>query len=140
MIPDPVDRSAWIEIACDDTVVHRWQVSGFELLAPQSLAGKPLMRGFNKWASHIFTGEALMAATMLQRGVFVARGRQHVVDRGDPVPLSRATGMNGRCWSYSNERWADGFGSLAFVRDFSTAVRTEKLPPAIRTRLKDAGR
>lgn len=140
VIPDTVDGAAWISIACDDVVVHRWQVSGFDLLAPEPLAGQPLMRGFMRWAAEAFASDALMAATMLQRGVFVARGRQHIVDRGAPVPLSHAAGMNGMCWSYSAERWASGFGSLDFVRDFSTTVRAETLPLSVRTRLKDAGR
>lgn len=140
VIPDSVDGAAWITIMRDDVILHRWQVRGFELLAPDSLAGKPLMRGFIKWATQAFTGDELMAATMLQRGVFVARGRQHIVDQGRPVPLSRAAGMNGMCWSYSDERWESGFGSLDFVRDFSTTVRAETLPQTIRTRLKDAGK
>lgn len=140
VVPDPVDGGAWIAIARDGAPVHRWRIAGFEVLAPAPLAGRPLMRGFIKWAAEAFAGDALMAATMLQRGVFVARGRQHIVDRGDPVPLSRAAGMDGMCWSYSGDRRDSGFGTLGFVRDFTRAVRPETLPQHIRTRLKDAGK
>lgn len=138
-VPDPRAGRAWVTIHCDGDLIHRWQVAGFEMRAPVALAGRPLMRGFMKWARDTFTGRALLAATMLQRGLFVARGRQHIVDRGKPPALSNASGMEGMCWSYSGDRWATGLGTLDFVRDFSDTVQPEQLPDHIRERLKESG-
>ncbi|MFW2829437.1 DUF2889 domain-containing protein [Sphingomonas sp. ID0503] len=137
LVPDQVDTPAWITIARDGEIIHRWQLSGFQLSAPAALAGHPLMSGFIKWASRSFAGDALMAATMLQRGVFVARGRQHIIDKGQPPALSDAPGMAGMCWSYSGERWAQGRGALNYVRDFTLGVTPATLPNHVIDRLRD---
>lgn len=139
LIPDARAGAAWITIRRNDRLIHRWRIAGFEVTGPQPYGGRPLMRGFMKWAREAFSGDALLAATMLQRGVFVARGRQHIVDRAPSQPLSSASGMEGMCWSYSAERWNHGHGTLNYVQDFSDAVRPEALPDHIKERLEEAG-
>lgn len=138
-IPDQVDAPVWIEIARDGATVHRWQVANHQIVAPSMLAGRPMMKGFMAWARATFDDEALLAATMLQRGLFVARGREHVVDQGEPMPLARAEGMAGMCWSYSGERFEYAMGALGYVRDFTAGVTSEKLPPHVAARLQGAG-
>lgn len=133
------DASVWITISRDGASAHRWGVSEFEMTSPEQFSGKPLRRGFMKWAAAAFKGDELMAATMLQRGLFVARGRQHIVDQGSPMPLSRAEGMAGMCWAYSEDRLANGRGNIGYVRDFTEAVRPETLPQHVRERLREAG-
>ena len=90
------------------------------------------------WARATFEGEDLLAATMLQRGMFVARGREHIVDQGDRAPLASAKGMAGRCWSYSGSRLKQATGSLGYVRDFTREVIRETPPPSIAARLQGA--
>lgn len=136
-IPDQGDAPVWIEIARDGAVVHRWQVANHHIVAPSTLAGQPTMKGFMAWARAAFDDDALLAATMLQRGLFVARGREHIVDQGEPMPLARAEGMAGMCWSYSGERREYAMGALGYVRDFTAGVTSEKLPPP--ARLQGAG-
>jgi hypothetical protein len=138
-VPDQIDHPVWIIIARNHVTVHRWQIANFRMLAPTSLADNPLMAGFMRWASPLFSGEALLAATMLQRGLFVARGRQHIVDRAPPTPLASASGMAGMCWSYSDDRLLGGTGSLNYVRDFTNGVRVETPPPHVAQGLKDTG-
>jgi hypothetical protein len=139
VIPDQGQNPSAIEISRGDQVIHRWQVARFEVTSPDPLAGAPLMRGFMNWASATFSGDELLAAIMLQRGFFVARGRQHIVDQGKPVALSRFQGMAGMCWSYSDDRRKKGRGSLGYVRDFSRSVRRGTLPQHVEDRLRKAG-
>lgn len=139
LIPDAREGVSRITICRDDRLIHQWQIAGFDMVGPQPYGGRPLMRGFMKWASEAFSGDVLLAATMLQRGLFVARGRQHIVDRAPSQPLSSASGMEGSCWSYSAERWKEGHGTVNYVQDFSDAVRPEALPDHIKERLKEAG-
>ncbi|MFA7584701.1 MAG: hypothetical protein WCY11_00685 [Novosphingobium sp.] len=94
------------------------------------------MSGFRKWAAHMFAGDALLAATMLQRGIFVARGRRHIVDQGEPTPLANAAGMVGMCRAYSGEYLSHGVGTLDYVRDFTATVQPEIAPRHIDQRLK----
>jgi hypothetical protein len=136
-VPDQAGSPVWIEIDRDGQVVHRWQVGSSQVVLPADFAEKPLMGGFINWARKAFSGDELLAATMLQRGLFVARGRQHIVDQGEPVALSRANGMAGMCWSYSEDRWLKGQGTLGYVRDFSRSVQPETLPQHVQDRLRD---
>ncbi|WP_404478619.1 DUF2889 domain-containing protein [Novosphingobium sp. BL-52-GroH] len=138
-IPDQAEAPVWISITRDGTIVHRWHVAACRITAPARFAGRPLMSGFMRWASDAFQGDALLAATMLQRGLFVARGRQHVVDRAPPMPLANAAGMAGMCWAYSHDRRLGGMGSLGYVRDFTDGVEEETPPPHVARRLKNPG-
>ncbi|GLK46030.1 MULTISPECIES: DUF2889 domain-containing protein [Novosphingobium] len=138
-VPDQIDAPVWIGIGRDGTYIHRWQIADFRVVAPEEFAGKPLMSGFMRWAGEAFADFSLLAATMLQRGLFVARGRQHIVDHAPPTPLASAEGMAGMCWSYSHDRLTHGTGSLDYVRDFTDGVRMETPPPHIDNGLKDTG-
>lgn len=137
-VPDQVREPVWVEIARDGGAVHRWQIANHHILAPSNLTGRPMMKGFMNWARAAFEDDALLAATMLQRGLFVARGREHVVDRGEPVPLARAADMSGRCWSYSGNRRESATGTLNYVRDFTSGVTPEKPPSEVARRLQGA--
>jgi hypothetical protein len=135
-IPDQIDTPVWIEIARNGAAVHRWRIEDHRIVAPQALADRPMMQGFMAWARTAFDGDVLLAATMLQRGIFVARGRRHIVDQGAPVPLMSADGMAGRCWSYSGKRLDHATGALGYVRDFTAGVTLETPPPHIAARLQ----
>jgi len=138
-IPDQLSAPVWFEVARNKVIGHRWQVANRHIVAPVALRGRPLMQGFMAWARSEFGGEDLIAATMLQRGLLVARGREHIVDQGDPTPLARAEGMAGSCWSYSGDRLSHATGTLNYVRDFTAGVTPETPPPHIAARLQGAG-
>ena len=126
-IPDEINAPVWIEVQRGGTVLHRWLVRDHTIVGPEPLAGLPLLRGFHGWASRRFAGSSLDAATMLQRGVWVARGRRHVVDRAI-VPLHRAAGMDGVCFSYSGANRLTATNNLNYVRDFTDGVVEHPLP------------
>lgn len=135
-IPDETDAPVEIEITRDGVPFHRWTVRHHRITAPAALRGLPLMRGFMAWARDTFSADALLAAIMLQRGLFVARGRRHLVDAGtQPVPVAVAEGMAGTCWSYSGERRAYATCSLGYVEDFTDGVRPAPSPPHVAARL-----
>lgn len=137
-VPDQVEDPVWIEIARNGATVHRWRIVDDHIQAPSIFAGRPMMKGFMAWARVALDDEALLAATMLQRGSFVARGRRHIVDQGEPTPLARAAGMAGMCWSYSGERLESATGTLNYVRDFTSGVTPGEPPSHVAARLQGA--
>jgi hypothetical protein len=128
-VADEIDTPVWATVSRNGTVLHKWLIYGHQVLAPDYLEGCPLMRGFVAWARTVFKGKALEAALMLQRGVFVARGRKRLVDLSPPVPLRAAVGMAGVCFSYSGERLATATSVVGYVRDFTEKVIVTP-PPA----------
>lgn len=119
-----------IEIARNGMTVHDWLVSGNSVIAPAPLTGLPLMRGFMTSARAHFRGERLEAAIMLQRGIWVARGRRHIVDAA-PVPLTVYEDMEDACYSYAGEQWRTATSHVGYVQDVTDAIQPHPLPPHI---------
>ncbi|WP_328804687.1 DUF2889 domain-containing protein [Sphingobium psychrophilum] len=130
-IPDEAGAPVWIAVERDGIVVHRWYVKDHHVVEPGHLAGRPLMKGFMSWAREQFSGEDLDLAIMLQRGVFVARGRRHLVDLSPPVPLSAAPAMRDACHSYSPAHFETATSVVGYVRDFTDSVVAAPLPPSV---------
>lgn len=127
-VPDEADNPVWITVERDGETVHRWLVRDHQVIEPSHLAGQPLMKGFLAWARENFSGEDLDLAIMLQRGVFVARGRRHLVDLSPPLPLNAAPGMRNACHSYSDPHFETATGIVGYVRDFTDGVIAAPLP------------
>lgn len=135
-IPDEAGAPVWIKVERDGTVVHRWSVQDHQVIAPDHLAGKPMMKGFLSWARENFRDEDLDLAIMLQRGVFVARGRRHLVDLSPPVPLSAAPAMRGACHSYSPPHFDTATSIVGYVRDFTDGIVVAQPPQHVTTFFK----
>lgn len=135
-VPDSAGPPVWLEVARNGTVVHRWQVDGETIVAPYAFVGRPLLRGFMKWAAATFDDDQLEAAVMLQRGAWVARGRRYVVDR-TTVPLKAAVGMKDACFSYSGSNWTSATNIIGYVRDFTSGVVEHPLPDRIHTIMQE---
>lgn len=135
-IPDEAGTPVWITVERDGMLVHRWYVQDHHVILPEHLAGRPLMKGFMSWAREQFSGEDLDLAIMLQRGVFVARGRRHLVDLAPPVPLSAAPAMRNACHSYSPAHFETATSVVGYVRDFTSGVSAAPLPPSITASFK----
>lgn len=135
-IPDEAGGPVWIKVERDGTIIHNWYVQDHQVVEPDHLAGKPLMKGFLSWAREQFSGDELDLAVMLQRGVFVARGRRHLVDLSPPVPLSAAPAMRDACLSYSKEHFDTATSIVGYVRDFTDGVATASLPQHVTARFK----
>ncbi|WP_176590681.1 MULTISPECIES: DUF2889 domain-containing protein [Sphingobium] len=119
-----------IEIAKAGKPIHNWLVSGSTVIAPEPLAGMPLMRGFMASARTHFQGDDLEAAIMLQRGIWVARGRRHIVDAA-PVPLTTYEDMEDACYSYAGEQWRTATSHVGYVRDVTDGILPHPLPDHI---------
>ncbi|HEX8419668.1 MAG TPA: DUF2889 domain-containing protein [Sphingomonas sp.] len=128
-VPDEVDRPVWTSISRNGVTIHRWLIRDHRVSEPEALSGRPLMRGFAAWAREEFSGDDFEAAVMLQRGIFVARGRTRLVDRSPPVPLRMAVDMKDACFSYSGDQFATATSVIGYVRDFTDHV-LEAPPPA----------
>ncbi|WP_242127945.1 DUF2889 domain-containing protein [Sphingobium sp. Sx8-8] len=129
-VEDDNDSPFQIEIAKDGKSIHQWLVSGTTIIAPEPLADLPLMRGFMTRARTHFQGDELEAAIMLQRGIWVARGRRHIVDAA-PVPLTFYEDMEDACYSYAGERRRTATSHVGYVRDVTDRVRPHPLPGRI---------
>jgi hypothetical protein len=88
-------------IACDGAAVHDWAIARHAIVEPGVLAGRPMMQGFYAWASSTFSGLALEAALMLQRGYFVAQSRRYVTTPEREHPAVSDGLPEGVCYSYS---------------------------------------
>lgn len=100
-VADEDGKAAECSLWRNGDLVLRWHVRDGSVVAPAKLANRPLMRGFSAWATSIYRGDALEAATVLQRGYFVSRSRR--VDMRDFAGM-RATAfthMHGTCFTFS---------------------------------------
>lgn len=118
-VTDERDGVSELSVHCNGRVVHRWYASGLALAGPEPLAGHTLFRGFSSWARDCFSGDALEAALVLQRGNFVAQARRFADVPGtanEPVASHR----NGNvCYSYSPEIVKQAIYRSSSVRDFT---------------------
>ncbi|MBV6417642.1 MAG: hypothetical protein CMLOHMNK_02372 [Steroidobacteraceae bacterium] len=103
----------------DGQPVHEWIIARHAIVEPAALAGRPMMQGFFAWARETFTDPAFEAATMLQRGYFVAQAR-----RSEPTPErdhpAIGDGMpQGVCYSYSSPAVERATRIVGSRRDFT---------------------
>ena len=120
VVDQPLDGSAArAEVFLNGESIHRWQLNGTTVVAPQAFAGKPVMKGFAAWATDAFDGAQREAAFVLSKGVFVAFSR--IFDMSDigGQPALDHTNMLGACYSYSPGVVDTAFRQHDTVRDFS---------------------
>lgn len=118
-VEDAGDRPSLVEITGNGRVIHTWRVSEHRIVAPQPLAGKPMMRGFHAWASQAFDGAELEAAIALQRAYFVAQSRRFSFDPPEANP-ALADGMpQCSCYSYNTGVVERAVRHTVTMRDFT---------------------
>ncbi len=118
---DERERASSVSIACNGRSVHAWQVRAHHIVAPSTLAGMPMMRGFHAWASRQFAGAELEAATALQRAYFVAQSRRFNFDPPAANPGIGDGMPQGSCYSYNHGAVERAVRSTNTVRDFTKA-------------------
>lgn len=114
-----------LRVYLDGELIHRWQAKDFAVIAPQSLRGNTLLKGFAAWAAPAFSGPEQEAAFVLQKGFFVAQARRYDIDALAGERSIKHTSMHGSCYSYSSPRLEQAVRLPNTVRDFSDAA--EKL-------------
>lgn len=102
-VPDEHPGPVWARLLRDGTEVYRWQVFEGRILAPEPLAGRPLVKGFSLWAYELFGAdpEALEAAMVFSKGYLVSSSRRYDMSRYVGRSASEAHTMRGACHSYS---------------------------------------
>ncbi len=117
------DRSNSVQIAfvyCNGALVHQWRLRGKTICEPESLRGLSIMQGFFDWVNKTYSGKELVAATILQRGIFVSSSRRMDIDSKERR-ASNSPDRIGACHTYSTElaRVAKPWPNI--VRDFTNA-------------------
>lgn len=107
------------EILLDGNAIHRWQVKGREILAPDRLKGKPLFKGFIQWVCEELSGEEQICALALQRGLLVSNARRWDMPSVYGKPADTFGPGKNICYSYSEERIHSAWRSPDSVRDFT---------------------
>jgi len=125
-VPDEARAPITVEVQCNGTTVHAWQVSYGHILLPEPLAGKPLLSGFSRWVEQVFTGDALEAARVLAQTYFVAQGRRLNADQLEHRTLLRGMGMIGVCHAYQPENMVRGVYQSGNMRDFTAGIVESK--------------
>jgi len=107
VVPDETDRPVEIGIDRDGVPVHRWEVRNGVIVSPEPLAGRPLGRGFARWAAAEWSDDEFDAATILSRTWLIAIGRQYAIELVAGQPVTRNQEMIGRCFAYDPIRASD---------------------------------
>ena len=100
-VPDEHPGPVWTTLHRDGIELLRWQTFKARILSPGPFAGKPLLRGFSRWANAELAGDDLEAALVLHKAYFVSRARPWNVEDGAGKPVSHHVMMRGACHSYS---------------------------------------
>lgn len=117
-VPDEADGPVWSTLHRDGVEVLRWRTLDARIVEPGPLEGRPLLRGFARWATATFDGDALEAAFVLHKGYFVSRARPWNVEASAGRPVAHHTIMRGACFSYSEPQM-----SVA-IRNTGTSIDT----------------
>jgi len=118
-VDDERDGRTRARIVCDGQTVHDWVIVRHAVVEPDAHAGRPLLQGFYAWARVAFTGLALEAAVMLQRGYFVAQSRRVIVSPASEYPAITDGLPDGLCYSYSTPAVQRAQRIDGSIRDFT---------------------
>lgn len=126
LVPDLPGKDAAVTVSAwkDQNVLVEWTIQREKIVAPASLAGKPVCGGFSHWSYDTFSGDELAAALLLSRTCLLARGRAYQIDAWPGEPINRLDGIEGACYAYASQRIKDGhFARVSNVRDFTDGVK-----------------
>lgn len=135
-IPDRHDDRTHVTARINGQTLHEWAVHGDMIEAPCAVAGRPLFRGFAAWAEDTFSGRALDAARIVQKSLFVAKGRAYAVDGPVPLHAERETHRIDDCFSFSDPQRTRARDLIGYVRDYTDGVEEPNLPDHLRDRIQ----
>ena len=120
-VPDLAGESTSASVQVNGALVHEWRINTEIVVAPEAFGGKPLTSGFTRWASEAFSGDALEAAHVLQRGIFVSWSTYlnfKAMAARDPGKVMVPAKLLGACHALQPER-VDQALPCHDVRDFT---------------------
>ena len=122
-VPDEVDGVLTVKVSCDGNELHNWQIKNKHIIAPEHLAGKPMMKGFYHWATSEFkddrSGDMMEAADVLQRGFFVSHTRRLDLKNSAGRPATGDHMPDGSCHTYNADVVENAFQVEEAIRDFT---------------------
>lgn len=118
-VPDEHPGPVWSTVHRDGVEVLRWKTQSGVVLEPQSVAGRPLLKGFSRWAGEQLSGDELEAAVVLHKGYFVSRARRFDIAGGAGQRVAHLEVMRGACFSYSEPRMSVAVRMAGHVIDTS---------------------
>ena len=120
-VPDRVERRAECRVDRDGAEVLRWSLEGLRIVGASdaafeglSIGSKPFRNALRSQAA----SDALEAAWVLQRAVFIGLGRQHDFD-AMRTAREFADEVGGGCHAFAAERLDQGLRVLGNAHDFS---------------------
>ena len=119
-VPDENPGPVWSTVHRDGIEVLRWGTQAGVVLEPQAFAGRPLLKGFSRWASEQLSGDELEAAVVLHKGYFVSRARRFDIAGGAGQRVAHLEVMRGACFSYSEPRMSVAVRMAGHVIDTSS--------------------
>lgn len=119
-IPDESPGPVWSTVHRDGAEVLRWKTQAGIVLEPDALAGRPLLKGFSRWAAEQLSGDELEAAVVLHKGYFVSRARRFDIAGGAGRSVAHLEVMRGACFSYSEPRMSVAVRMAGHVIDTSS--------------------
>lgn len=118
-VGDEVEGAIDGKIFLDQQLIHHWVVRQGKLAEPAKFAGQSAFKGFAHWAKSQFSGDALLCAFGLQRGLMVANARRWDMAAIAGEPADTFGPPPGACYSYTKGREKDAVRTANPVRDFS---------------------
>lgn len=123
-IPDMVEGKTWAEVQLNGVAQHRWDIDHATILGPEYLKGRPLEKGFSRWAAEEWSGDRLEAAQVLQMGIFVSRAAHldfKAMAAKFPGIVLAPPQLAGACYALQPERAHEALPSHD-IRDFTQAT------------------
>ena len=118
------DQRQRLELTVDGTTTLVWELCDEAIVEPVEHAGRELFKSYGRWVYQTFAPQDADLWRMAQMAVFVARGRQHVLDGPELHQLTQETIRRGACFSYSGAAFDLARDSIGYIRDL-----TNGLPP-----------
>ena len=118
-VPDEINGSNEAKVFRNGELVHHWQTANNQIISPTELAGNTLFQGFAAWANHVFSGAALEAAFVLQKGFFVSQAQKFDHRRSEGMQVGSFSMPLGVCYSYTEARVGQARLMVNRARDFT---------------------
>lgn len=107
VLPDTLDGPQPVQLLIDGALELEILIDGdMTILSPDGLVGAPLMRGFARWAQGRLSNEMFERLVIIQRAVFVSRGRKIDTARYHGAPAPMLGPPEGSCYASQPDRYA----------------------------------
>lgn len=118
-IDDPEDGVSNCRVWIDGELLIDWQCCNWVIEQPAQYKGISLSSGFSAWTRDEFSGNALEAALVLQKGYLVAQSRRYDLNITGGMPISDLQSPTGACYSYTTGVFEQAIIQKDYSKDFT---------------------